>query len=445
MSLEKKFNPKDGDPLISDSHDMFFEMISRKNKNKEGEKLSPLDFLGIPSDVNEKSFYDLASILFGIEKNLITDGDKKTFSQLEKAYSIGKSFLKNTLHYSGIDKIEPLTLNSKEDLHSLLEKSKLPNKNKKSFSSIEKEKSLIHFRLIKSTVVAYETLKVDFLSISKTNDNFKRKMWDSEEIIAPFTLDNSDKSEYKVFLKYDKTVSAIIHNRKKFIESAMLRFFNRSESNAKKALEDGIGFRVYATKKDASAIIPSLSNWLIKNNSVSFINFENKSFFNVEELNKLTENINKYVSEGNREIQNDVSSNATSAGIFKSFVLKGILEERLNLKEAGEISSNVRQFEIQFVLPESSNESGFSHHSIYTLNKILFARTRIDGGVLENDFNKLVKMASDESGMKEKDIINYLTSEDSSKKVKIKKERYGKTYIYKANAVLDRWTSLGLT
>ena len=382
----------------------------------------------------------------GIEEKLIKD-DRKTlesrraYNLLDQAYQRGKTFLKNTLKYSDKElDIGPSAILNKEDVENLL-KETVTVKGSKGLS-----KSVLYCRLVKSTIVAYETLKHDAYLLKEITDEFEKKMihpisTDNSTDGSPLVLTEENNEGKKFYVAEKENLKGGVVSRAKELEKAMLRFITRPESDAQVALKDGIASRITIEKNQAMELVPILCKWLAENKNMNVrpIRVENKSFFTEGQMKNLEERLYKNFSPNNLKFVEGRSS-STSMGDFVGVAIKGQLDKDSVVTS---VSKHARQFEIQLVSPDNENEKGRNHHSVYDVVKFITARTRLDGGCPENIFNEFVKDASRESGMSEKEINGYLLDSYKGKEppvVKMKKNNNKHSEnIYVSHNVYSRW------
>jgi len=418
----------------------------------EYDKISPenrptiLDFQGVPPGSKEKDFLQWIEREINIKPEVILENKKtpeslKNYKILNYAYKQAQIFLRDILKYKNEEiSVGPDSLSSKQDIFGLLNGTVL-SKGMKGLS-----KAPLYCLLVKETIVAYETLKNDAQLLKNLTDNFENRMIApisaAYNVEAPLVFLNESEEGKNFYVMDDNNLEGTVNSRAKDIQMAMLRYNTRPESDAETALKDGIASRIIIERNNAKELLPILCNWLIKKMGVRFLNIENKSFLSEKEMDKMKKNLLEHFSENNFNLL-DGDHHSSSTGKFVTLLIKGILS-RDNISNSN-VSKHARAFEIQLVLPDSENEKGINHHSIYHIRRVIEARTRLKAGLCNEDvFHRLVKEASVESQIPKKQIIDYLLLPYEGKEapiVKVKKKNGEFVYVYRS--VYSRWNKIG--
>jgi hypothetical protein len=413
------------------------------------ERPTALDFQGLFAASKEEDFLNWIEREIDIKKDVIkqnrkTPESKMQYEVLNRAYKQAKIFLEKTLKYSEKEVgVGPASLSSKEDILGLLNKTLLKAGTNIGLST----EATAACRLVKATIVAYETLKHDAELLKTITEGFEKNL------ISPITvgsvtdsplvlLSGEDIFGKNFYAKDNDKLEGVVSSRGKDVEKAMLRYINRPESSAESALKDGIASRIVVEKKDAMKLLPILCKWLKKEMKVHHLKIENKSLFSKEQMEKIkNELLPKVISTQNFELV-DGKSEATTMGNFVALSIKGILNE--DHVVVSSVSKHARQFEIQIVLPDNKNETGQMNHYVYDISKFVAARTRLDGGCPEYVFNEFVKEAEAKSGIRKEDIIDYLLkSKDGIEAPVVKIKKNDKKWEYIAHSVYSRWDDFG--
>jgi hypothetical protein len=379
---------------------------------------TPIDFQGIPPSLTEEGFLEWIKKETGIDPKFILENGKSKESRdkyflLNYAFQEAKNFLRGTLKYSEKElSLEVDSIESKEDLFSILEKTKLGG-DKEGLSQ-----SIKYCRIVKTTLATYEALRNDSRLLKEITEDFEGALVSvplEGGVIkdTPLVFSGEDNIEGRGFrARNDNNLKGTINSRAKDFEKLILRFLTRPESNAENAFKDGIASRITIEKDQAVKLLPDLCEWL-KMIGVIDINVENKSFFSTLQMKKLSGKIK--ISNGSKNEK------------FEALVITGKLHS----------DSHGGQFEIQIVGPDNKNEEGGMHHDIYDVKKFVNARTRLDGGCPDDVFEKFVYDAHTNSGISIKAIKHELIEGFDAPILK-KQKKSGK-YIYITKKVYRRW------
>lgn len=410
-----------------------------------------LDFQGLGPESKKEDFLKWIEREIDVsEKSILEDGStresSKLYFDLNYAYQQGKFFLIDTLKYKEEEinlKDAPKSLSSKKDVFDLLNKTILVN------GMEGLSRAPLYCRLVKATIIAYETLKNDAELLKQSAEAFEKslispasKIYTSEGISdIPLVFLNEDQKGKKFYVAEDNNLKGFLKIRGKDIQKLMLRFITRSEANAESAFKDGIASRITIEKEQVLKFLPVLCEWLL-NKKTDFLVIENNSLFPEEKNEEIKNLLLGFFYENNFSLSFE-KPQTTSMGNFEAFTIKGIFRYPEKHDKFFSLSQNARKFEIQLVSPDNKNEKGKMDHYVYDVFKFITARTRLDGGCPENVFYEFVKDASHLSGKSEKKIINYLMEGDEAPIVKVKRESSNKNkkfkFIYKSIPVYSRW------
>jgi|GEM_PF-1548732 len=420
-----------------------------------------LDFQGLGPESKEEDFLKWIEKEIEISRNSILENGStnislKVYSDLNYAYQQGKNFLRDTLKYRDeeVNLISaPKFLSSQKDIFSLLNKTVLKNKTNEINEVKGLNKAPLYCRLVKATIIAYETLKNDAKLLKLSTETFEKsliapisKIYNSTSVLdTPLIfLNDSDKGK-KFCVAENNNLKGYIKTRGKDIEKLMLRFLTRPESNAEVAFKDGIASRITLEKEQILKFLPILCEWLL-NKKTDFLILENNSLFSEEKNKEIKDLLLSSFYENNFSLSFE-KPQVTSMGSFEAFTIKGIFKSPEKNDKFFSLSQNARKFEIQLVAPDNKNEKGRMDHYVYDVFKFITARTRLDGGCPEDVFYDFVKDASNLSGKSEKKIISYLLEGDGAPIIKVKRKDSDKNkktnFIYKSIPVYSRWAKFG--
>lgn len=478
---EKKIEKPESIPVIpvsllgqNDEIDRKIERITFNLMEGVSASVGDLEKPATAVDLQEPSFFLRDEELLKWAENIIgvdLNKEGKNASEIEEleeiykkindAYQKAKVFLVRVLKYNEneIFKIEPTTLDSKENLLNILKKIKIVKGDNGGLGQ-----SIKYCRLIKATMATFETTKHDAEFLEKLTSHFESSLIsDGDEIPLRFVGNHRDGIEFMAQDTDDYVIDGVLASRPKEFDGVVLRYLVRPESNAETALEDGIGVRIIIDKKQALRLIPILFEWFTKKMNMDVIDIENGNFFTKEQEADLKRRLSGAEDSFNFK---ENSLNGVSAGNFKSLRLKGhlsfsekdasvvIRSPRGNTKTHESISIHARKFEIQLVDPENENEKNEGHHSVYYLKKLITARTRLDGWCPKTEFDQFVNQASFDSGMTSDEIRGFVLgkhAENPSIKKRIARKApivelklNKRKIIYLAFSIYERWKKLGL-
>ncbi|MBP6865965.1 MAG: hypothetical protein KBC12_00245 [Candidatus Pacebacteria bacterium] len=415
----------------------YFDSIDTKNRP------TALDFNGLNPEAAEKEFLGWISKTLNISPDKIKRNDSETYRNLNQALSLGKNFLRQMLKYSDRElAFGPEEINNKQDVFELLSGTKAAKDTSKNSGL---DTSVAYCRIVKATHIAYEVLKNDAQLLRELTDRFGEQMTSEagENFYAPLTIKDKKEGAQEFYVEDREFITGTLETRSKDIWKLMLRFLNRPEANAKKALEDGVAARIVVSKEKAIDLVPILSNWLLEAMHARNLTLENRNFFSKEQSREVTEVIRKSSTEQNFDIEDSPTPNQVSAGSFSGLVIKGRVPNRS--LTSGDTSQNVRQFEIMIVTPDNENDTAHNpgNHYIYDMKKIIAARTRLDGYCPVEVFESLLNETGTKTGIAKDEIRKWLLEPMDGKEPPIKEIMKNNKRVYVSSSVIERWHSFG--
>ncbi|HEU0085676.1 MAG TPA: hypothetical protein VFQ59_01815 [Candidatus Paceibacterota bacterium] len=408
------------------------------------ERPTALDLHTLRPDSKESDFLNWIEKEISVKKEVINGNgpeSKEAFKIIDYAYQQGKLFLEETLKYSKEEvEIGPNEITSKKDIIDLLKKTTQVS------GAVGLSRSLLYCRLVKATIAAYETIKHDAEISEEVTESFE------DSLVSPITKYSANKSPLikkkedelgkHFYASENGSLKGFVETRGKEFQKTMLKFITRPESNAETAQKDSVGTRITIEKGKAMELIPILCKWLEKERKVPFLTIINQYFLSPEELKQLEHSLAQAFPKGNFLIKNR-KSNITSMGGYVNIKIEGRLQSTASGDKFFSLAQHVRQFEIQIVDPANKNEKGKRSHYVLDVNKLVVARTRLDGGCPEKVFKQFIKEAHEASGISEKKLEDYLLKDDREGKAPIAKIRKQngkkKEYYYASKAVYARW------
>lgn len=374
------------------------------------------------SEEEEEHFLRWIRKVLGVDAELVEKGkstreSEEFYTKLNIALAKAKDFLWKTLAYpeNQSTKISEVnSLNSKEDIFSLLRKTKLSGP-KQGLS-----RSIIYCRLVKVAIAEYRLLTSGVLELAKTKQMVEdivttSPFSSSREGVGPIVQEDDKRQEF--YLSSNPEIKGSIESRIKTIDGAMLRFVNRPDANERAALEDANAFRLSAKGPiEAFILFKEIFNSLNKSGRVLGLRTENKKV--------LTPNSIREAKKIGIQIE-DVKKTK-----FEGLIIKGFL----NSKDPN------NQFEIQIVLADNKNEEGALHHNIFDVRKKIMACTRLSGGCSRVQLDKFIEVALYDPTLDKKLIEDTLLKGYNAPIVRLKTND-GKE-IFVDREVYQRWNGL---
>ncbi|MEI6281074.1 MAG: hypothetical protein WCP17_03720 [bacterium] len=385
--------------------------------------LQGLDMQDLEPNSLEEEEYFLKWIrrVLEVSPELIND-EKSTresnefYTKLNYAFFRAKDFLRQTLNYpeKQSTKVKINRFDSKEEIFSLLRKTKLPGE------KIGLDQSIIYCRLVKATIAEYRLLVAGVLDLEKVKNEVEEAITTSpfpsvKEEAGPLVKEGEEGYMGQKFcLSSNSEIEGTMEARIKTTEKAMLRFITRPEANEHAAMEDATAFRLTVSEPiHAFLVLKEINQFFKKNNKVVNLRLENKNILSpasIKEAQKIGIHIETAKNKG-----------------FQGLIIKG----GFGSKEPN------KQFEIQIVLEDNKNEEGGMHHDIYDIKKKVIACTRLSGGCSAQQLLEFAEEALTNSALDEKEIRKELLEGKNAPIVRIK--RRGGPEIYVAREVYQRW------
>ncbi|MFN4181142.1 MAG: hypothetical protein ACK4FA_00390 [Candidatus Paceibacteria bacterium] len=416
----------------------YFDTIDTDNRP------TALDFDGLNPNATEEDFLAWIGKTLNISPDKIKNNDSQTYKNLNQALFLGKDFLRQMLKYSDRElAFGPTEFKNKKDIFELLNGTKMSKDISDKNGGLDT--SVAYCRIVKATHVAYEVLKNDAQLLRELTERFSEHMTSDagENAYAPLTVKERVVGPQEFYVEDENFISGKLEIRSKDLWKLMLRFINRPESNAKKALEDGVAARIIISKEHAIDLLPILSSWLLESMRARNLSMENKNFFSAEESLIVKDSIRKVSTDQNFTIIDSPVSNQVSSGSFAGLVIKGRFPNRSLV--SSDTSKNVRQFEIMIVTPDNENDNAHSpgNHHIYDMKKVVAARTRLDGYCTAEVFENLLNETSTETGIDKEEIRKWLLEPLEGKDSPIKEVVKHNKRVYVSKSVIERWHGFG--
>ena len=292
--------------------------------------------------------------------------------------------------------------------------------------------------LIKTMVGNFMFDKKELQYLIKETEYFYNEMFNSRRDERPLNVIKKFPGDYDkiigvqfgdLILPGKSPVMAEAYYRGKSRNSFITKFLIKPDSNVQEAVKDGIGLKMEADDRES---IKSLMGMVLRELFLQFnvqkVEIENTRLFNPEMMMRLEQQIRDFV-ENLKYTLEDIGSknlititednNPHSDSQFRAIK---ICEGELNIPRGGVQGAMTvnRNFEVQFVLSNNSNEDNFSNHYVYEAKKKLAATTRNIGTFPENYLDTIVHEASYKSGLgfdniKQHFLDNFLSNVISSR------------------------------
>jgi len=408
----------------------FMDAMKKGGININGENITPLDFFSTGSDLNDEEIIEAIQDYLGGE-NL--DGKTELINQsLEKS----KDYIENYLHRKLPKEIENLErLKNVNDLVKIFKKTSTAKKGE------GVGLSPAYCALISVAAASFEFRKKEMDGLIKESAYLYEEMFRLMGGVQNFHRLRSAEGGYDRIMVFDDTNNNTIYVdsyfRGKNEDGFVTKFINEPEETAEKASKDGIGFKFEAKSvKDVEKLVPFFTEYFTKKFGAGNFVFENTKLLDSKGINGVRERIER----GTTQFLITDRANPRSNPNFRSFKINGAL----NVPMAGDPSRMKikRNFEIQIVLTDNSNETGFSNHFVYEGAKKLSAATRLFGSFTREYLDIICEEAGAGSKLSGEKIKNYF-KENLLAEIKVagsEKKRYATKYTAERFSKTGRFT-----
>ena len=382
----------------------FMDAMKKGGININGENVTPIDFFSTSAELDDDEIEE------SIEGYLGIDDIENKLEAINKSLIKARDYITEYLHRDLPKEIQNLG-----EVKSSADAIKLFRKTAAAKGGDGVGLSPAYCALISVAVASFEFNKKETDGLMKESEFLYEKMFQEtdEEGVNNFHRLKKDEDGYDVTAVYDDIENNMPKVRSYFRgkneNSLISKFINKPEATAEEAAKDGIGFKFEAHSiEDIKDIIPVITRYFKKNFEAGNLIFENTRLLSAEEVIEIKEKSEKQLRvidfEGEtllfKEDTNDYSNKN-----FKSFKINGQLQVPMKGDPAGMIVK--RQFEVQIVLTDNDNESGFSNHAIYEAAKKLSVNTRLFGSFTKKYLDIICNEASEESEIRAEEVKEY--------------------------------------
>jgi hypothetical protein len=403
--------------------DEFMNSMKKNGININGENITPIDFFATSQDLSDEEILEAIEGYLGVEN--IENKIELANDSLERA----KSYLHEYLHIELPKEIQNLKgIKDKSDILKIFKKTAVVKKGERIGLSP-------HYCALTSVFVAvFEFKKEELEGLVRESEYVYEEMLKLDEYSEVHNfhkLKHSTKGYDRVLIYDDQageTTQAESYFRGKNECSFVSKLLNKPESNAKEAAKDGIGLKFELNDRDdIKNLIPFLAKYFIEKFGARDLVFEDTNLFDEDEMAKLSDDIESSLS-GEKLTVKENKNPHTNKG-FQSFKINGEINVPKDGDEDGMIMP--RQFEIQIVLTDNKNESGFANHNVYEASKKLAIVTRLLGAVTKKHLDIFSAEAGEKAGLSADSIREYLKDtflvEINTKKSRKKRYAHEKT------------------
>ncbi len=384
--------------LFKQAPDKIYFMTAMKKGGIDinGENITPIDFFSSCSDLSDQEIIDSIEAYLSIEKL------EDKIEEINRSLENSKIYIEEYLHMSLPKEIQNLEkLKNTDDALKIFKKTAV-SKNGKNIGL-----SPAYCAMVSVLAAAFEFDKKEMRGLVNESAALYENMFSGKDsAIRNFHKIENIKQGYDKSAVFDELSGKIFivdsYFRGKNENSFITKFISKPETTSEEVAKDGIGFKFEVkSTHDAAGLVPFLARYFKEKFAADNFIFENTNFFDHNAIKEIETAVKK--NRNDFLTQNDFNKHANPN--FECFKINGSLSTRKD----GDVQGMKirRRFEIQIVLSNNMNESGFSNHFIYEGSKKLFAATRLFGSFTERYLDLICDEASAGSGISAKKIKNY--------------------------------------
>lgn len=409
----------------------FMDAMKKGGININGENITPIDFFATTPDLSDAETTEAIEAYLDIE---IID---TKLEMINKSVAKAKDYIENYLHLN-----LPKEIKNLDDVRGPADVIKIFRKTAAAKSGANIGLSPAYCALVSVVAAAFEFEKKETDGLMKESEYLYEKMIRKDESTGVTNFHRFDKEKdndgYDSGVVYNDvkggTAMCTSYFRGKDVDSLISKFINKPEANAEAATKDGVGFKFEVKSiEDLKLIVPVVARYFKKNFAASDFIFENTKLLSIDEMSKIKKQAEeefKLVELADEDFLIKDDKNTYANENFKAFRLNGTLQVPVR----GDVDGMTveRQFEVQIVLVDNSNETGFSNHFVYEAAKKLSIVTRLFGSFTEEYLNIICEEASRGARISTDGIKEYIKTNFLSE---IKDKGYSKKrYASKKNA-----------
>ncbi len=383
----------------------FMQAMKLGGLNMNGVNITPLDFFSTTRDLTNEEIEEAIAGYLNIENV------GSNIENIDRALHDSKEYIMKYLLRKLPREIMNLQIKSTQDVLKIFRKtSTLKPRENQGFGPA-------YCDLIKTMVGNFMFDKKELQYLIKETEYFYNEMFNGHGDVRPLNVISRLPRDYDkivgvqiddLILPGKNPVTAETYYRGKSRNSFVTKFLIKPDSNVQEAIKDGIGLKIEADDRES---IKSLMGMTLRELFLQFniqkVEIENTRLFNPEMMIKLERQIKDFVenltyvlekADTKNLITITEDNNPHSDSLFRAIK---ICEGELEIPRGGVqgAMSIRRNFEVQFVLSNNSNEDHFSNHYVYEAKKKLAATTRGIGTFPESYLDTVVHEASYNSGL----------------------------------------------
>ena len=413
--------------------EMFIRAMKEGGISINGENITPIDFFSSSSELSKEEMKESIEAYLGIN-NL--ENNIKIFNQ---ALEASRKYIEEYRHKSLPRKIKNIRIKSVEDILRIFKKT----------ATLKHNQSLgfspAYCDLVKTIAAEFEYKKKELINLINESKYVYEKMFDEDkEGIRYFHILKKGYEEYDrigIFDNYNNQwINAFSYFRGKSENSFVSKFLVKAEATAEEAAKDGIGLKFEVeTIDEVKKLAPFLVGYFEKVFSAKNFVLENTRLLKEDEILEIKKRVAQIhllnIKDKIKELERDKVKNEKNIEILKNeleqcpqnpqnaitikeddneysnpnFQALKIAEGKLMVPQNGQDGNTTvsRRFEIQIVLTNNKNESGFSNHNIYEASKKLAIETRNVGSFTQKYLDIIRQEASNRSDLSASQIEQY--------------------------------------
>lgn len=397
--------------------------------------ITPLDLFYIPENFSSDQKYTLIADRLKFEKENL----ENELNNISRYWRNAKFFFKNYFFKDSENKsLLPREIENLENFDRLEELEKTLAK----ASLIRKKDRMgfgpIYCALFKIMIAEREYELGKFEGLIKENEyvtnNFFEEKKDGNIYFHKIKNQPDGWLKTLVYLsESEKSIQVNFNSRGKSKESLIAKLSNKPESSLEDVIKDGIGLKFEVEKiEDAENFFPFIYQFLKENFHSQKVIFENISLFDEKIYTKLQKKLQNFGI--NFQSEENHSSN-------RNFCVAKFVGE-MKIPQGGNKGKMIvkRNFEVQVVLTNNKNESGFAQHGVYKQVQKLSLFSRFFGAFDENYLDFICETTQKETGISKEKIKSYIVNNFL---VKINSSKNKKNR-YVAKEHYQRWKKAGL-
>lgn len=407
----------------------FMTAMKKGGIDINGENITPIDFFSSCPNLSDQETIDMIEGYLSIEKL------EDKIEEINHALEISKNYIEEHLRM-----MLPKEVRNMGELKDVRDVIKIFKKTSAAHGGKSGILAPAYCAVAKVLSAAFEFNKKEMRGLMKESAALYESMFrENDSEVRNFHKMVSLKQGYDKSAIFDELNNNVFiadsYYRGKSQYSFITKFVNKPEATAENAVQDGIGFKFEVKSvEDAIGLIPFLARYFREKFAAENLIFENTKLLDSKAINAVQ--LAVIAHSDDFLMRNNFNPHRNPH--FECFKINGLLSARKDGDAQG--MRIKRGFEIQIVLSDNTNESGFSSHFVYDAAKKLLAATRLFGSFTERYLDLICGEASAGCGTSAKKIKDYFIKEFIAV---IKAEGYGKKrYVYEHCA--DRFINAGI-